>query len=304
MLTPGLSGPGKLATVRIRMIALVALIAVSAAAALAGSAGAAKRPARIVGGATAPAGTAPWTAALVAHNLSAQSGAYCGATVASATTVITAAHCILEGPSQFDVVTGRSVLSATDGQRLPATSVDVDPAYRRDRMSHDAAVVHLGSPTTAPAIGIATAETAGLAAPGARLLLTGWGIVTNRDKAASDALREATVAVQGNRKCRMSYRQAFNGAQMICSTGGLPDACHGDSGGPLVSLDGPAPTLVGIVSFGGRRCGDSTSPGVYIRVSYESAFLARAVSRTPPPAPATGPVAPGSQVGTSYGTIG
>ncbi|MFL5853371.1 MAG: trypsin-like serine protease [Solirubrobacteraceae bacterium] len=54
----------------------------------------------MVGGAAAPAGTAPWTAALVAHNLSAQSGAYCGATVASPTAVITAAHCVLEGPSR------------------------------------------------------------------------------------------------------------------------------------------------------------------------------------------------------------
>lgn len=36
----------------------------------------------------------------MAHNLSAQSGAYCGATVASPTAVITAAHCVLEGPSR------------------------------------------------------------------------------------------------------------------------------------------------------------------------------------------------------------
>lgn len=50
--------------------------------------------------AAALAGPAPWTAALVAHNLSAQSGAYCGATVASPTAVITAAHCVLEGPSR------------------------------------------------------------------------------------------------------------------------------------------------------------------------------------------------------------
>ncbi|MFL5837642.1 MAG: trypsin-like serine protease, partial [Solirubrobacteraceae bacterium] len=98
MLTPALFGAGKLATVRIRMMPLVALIAASATATLAGPAGAAQRPARIVGGATAPAGTAPWTAALVAHNLSPQSGAYCGATVASPTAVITAAHCVLEGP--------------------------------------------------------------------------------------------------------------------------------------------------------------------------------------------------------------
>ena len=303
MLTPSLSRAAKLAAVRIRTIPLlVALSTMCAAAVLAGPAGAATRPARIVGGAPAPVGTAPWTAALVVHNLSAQSGAYCGATVASPTAVITAAHCILQGPRQFDVVTGRSILSATDGQRLPVASIDVDPGYRGNRTGHDTAVVHLGSPTTAPAISIATDETAGLAAPGARLLLTGWGIVTNRDKAASDALREATVAVQGNRRCRSSYRQAFNGAQMICSAGGLPDACHGDSGGPLVSLDGAVPTLVGIVSFGGQHCGDSNFPGVYTRVSYESAFIERAVSKAPAPPQAT--VAPGSQIGTSYGPVG
>src|SRR4051794_654841 len=304
MLTPTLSGAGKLAAVRIRMIPLVALIAVCGAAGLASHAGAATRPARIVGGAPAPVGTAPWTAALVAHNLSAQSGVYCGATVASPTAVITAAHCVLDGPRQFDVVTGRSILSANEGQRLPVTSVDIDPAYSRNRTGHDAAVVHLASPTTAPTIGIATDETAGLGAPGARLLLTGWGIVTNRDKDASDTLREATVAVQGNRKCRLSYRRAFNGTQMICSAGGLPDACHGDSGGPLVSLDSAVPTLVGIVSFGGRHCGNSTFPRVYTPGSYESTFLSRVISKTPAPPPAAGPLAPGSQVGTSYGTIG
>jgi secreted trypsin-like serine protease len=303
MLTRSLSGPGKLAAVPIRTIALVA--ALIAACAVASPAGAATRPGRIVGGLPAAAGTAPWTAVLVAQARSAQAGAYCGATVASPTAVITAAHCIVDGPDQFEVVTGRTTLSSADGQRLPVAGVDVDPAYSRDRTGHDAAVVHLATPTAAPAIGFATPETAGLAAPGARLLLTGWGIVTNRNNVASDALREATVVVQGSHKCRSSYREAFNGAQMICSTGGLPDACRGDSGGPLVSLDGAAATLVGIVSFGGQHCGDATYPGVYTRVSYEAAFLQRALSQAPaPPAGATPVVAPGSQIGTTYGTVG
>jgi secreted trypsin-like serine protease len=292
----------KLATVRVRTTLLVALCAVGA---LASPAGAASRPARIVGGIPAAAGAAPWTAVLVAHNRSAQSGAYCGATVTSPTAVVTAAHCVVEvRPGQIDVITGRTALSANEGQRLGVTGIDLDPAYRRDRTGHDAAVVHLASPTAAPAIGIANADTAGLAAPGARLLLTGWGVVANGADTAADVLREATVTVQANRKCRASYRAAFNGAQMICSTGGRPDACRGDSGGPLVSLDGPTPTLVGIVSFGGQHCGDTIFPGVYTRVSYESAFLARALSQTPaPPAPAA-PVTPGTQIGTSYGTIG
>ena len=60
----------------------------------------------------------------MAHNLSAQSGAYCGATVASPTAVITAAHCVLEDPSRFDVVTGRSILSAGDVPGWPLPALD------------------------------------------------------------------------------------------------------------------------------------------------------------------------------------
>jgi secreted trypsin-like serine protease len=54
--------------------------------------------------------------------------------------------------------------------------------------------------------------------------------------------------------------------QTICAgeMAGGKDACQGDSGGPLIFTYGE-PVLVGIVSWG-DGCGDSTRPGVYIRV--------------------------------------
>jgi secreted trypsin-like serine protease len=289
--------------VKIRTIAaLSALAAVCAAGALAVPASAhssGQRPARIVGGVPAAVDTAPWTAFLVAHNRSGPNGQFCDATVASPTAVITAAHCVFETrPGEFDVVTGRSTLSGSDGQRLAVASIDVDPAYNPELTGHDAAVVHLAAPTGAPAIPFATGDQVGLAGPGAQLLLTGWGLVANNDDATPDNLQQAAITVQGNRRCRVNYEGAFNGTQMICSLGGLPDACRGDSGGPLVSLDTPTPTLVGIVSFGGTHCGNAHFPGVYTRVSYEAAFLAQALTGAPPAA--TGP--PGSASG-SYGNI-
>jgi secreted trypsin-like serine protease len=288
--------------VKIRTITAAAA-ALCAAAALATPASAAQQPARIVGGTTAAVDTAPWTAFLVAHGRGGPSGQFCGATVASPTAVITAAHCVVQTDvGDFDVVTGRSTLSGTDGQRLQVSGIDVDPGYDPERTGHDAAVVHLASPTSAPPIGFATAANAGLAGPGAKLLLTGWGLVANVDTATPDNLQQANITAAGNRKCRTDYGPAFDGSQMICTVGGLPDACRGDSGGPLVSLDGAAPTLVGIVSFGGQHCGDPSFPGVYTRASYESTFLARALGQTPaPPSTATPP--PGSQTGVSLGTL-
>jgi secreted trypsin-like serine protease len=291
--------------VKIRTItALSALAAVCATGALVAPASAktsASRPARIVGGVPATAVTAPWTAFLVAHNRSGPDGQFCDGTVATPTAIITAAHCVVDSsPGEFDVVTGRTTLSGSDGQRLQVTGIDVDPGYNPDASGHDAAVVHLASPTAAPPIAYAGVDQAGLAAPGAQLLLTGWGLVANTEDATPDNLQQAGIGVQGNRKCRSSYGSAFNGSQMICSVGGLPDGCRGDSGGPLVSLDGASPTLVGIVSFGGERCGNAHYPGVYSRVSYEAPFIAGALNQTPTPTPTTTPTGLSGSYGNAH----
>jgi secreted trypsin-like serine protease len=273
-----------------RLVPLVALAALAAAALSAAPASAASRPGRIVGGTTASPATAPWTAYLVAAGRLGPQGQFCGATVVSPTAVVTAAHCVVNtGLGPFQVVTGSDTLSA-GGQRIDVSGVDVDRGYNPGRTGHDAAVVHLASPTAAPAAAIATPDQAGLAAPGARLLLTGWGLVANNDSATPDNLQEADITASNNRHCRADYKTAFKGAEMICTIGGLPDACRGDSGGPLVSLNSPVPTLVGIVSFGGQRCGDRRHPGVYTRVSFESRFLEEALSTTPGPPGAGGPV--------------
>jgi secreted trypsin-like serine protease len=261
------------------VVPLLLAVALCATTVLAAAASAASRPARIVGGVPATVDAAPWTAFLVAAGRTGPQGQFCGATVVSATAVVTAAHCVVDsGIRNFDVVTGRTTLSGTDGQRVPVSSVDVDPGYNPGRTGHDAAVVHLASPTVAPPIATATADQAGLAAAGSRLLLTGWGLVANNDSATPDNLQQATITAASNRRCRVDYPGAFIGTEMICTTGGRPDACRGDSGGPLVSLNGGLPTLVGIVSFGGQRCGVPRFPGVYTRVSFEAGFIADALN--------------------------
>jgi secreted trypsin-like serine protease len=115
------------------------------------------RPARIVGGVPAPIATVPWIAYLADGHFKPAGTLLCGAAVVSATAVVTAAHC-LEGMGSSDVVvvTGTDSPYAVGGQVLPVAGVDVDPGYTRKlRTGHDAAVVHLAAPTTAPPIAIA-----------------------------------------------------------------------------------------------------------------------------------------------------
>jgi secreted trypsin-like serine protease len=238
---------------------LAPLLAVAMLAIIAAPASAASRPSRIVGGTTAATDTAPWTAYLVATDRSGPQGQFCGATVASPTAVITAAHCVVNtGIPSFQVVTGSDALSA-GGQRLDVTGVSVDPGYRPGRTGHDAAVVQLASPTASPAVTVATPDEAGLAAPGKRLLLTGWGLVANNDRATPDNLQEADITAASNKRCRVDYQAAFSGTEMICTTGGLPDACKGDSGeemlrtnfsGSIDAISGSSTSIV--IAAGGR----------------------------------------------------
>ena len=46
------------------------------------------------------------------------------------------------------------------------------------------------------------------------------------------------------------------------------DSCSGDSGGPLVIREFSTEpwTQIGVVSFGGNKCGTKNLPGVYTRV--------------------------------------
>ncbi|KAL0861762.1 hypothetical protein ABMA27_009238 [Loxostege sticticalis] len=97
------------------------------------------------------------------------------------------------------------------------------------------------------------------------LIVTGWG---STDESGfghiPDRVRFVPVPVMHIDDCQKSYRFYIT-PRMLCAgyaTGGK-DACNHDSGGPAVR-DG---VLLGIVSFGGKQCGDPRSPGVYSRVS-------------------------------------
>jgi trypsin len=247
-------------------------------------AGAAMGP-RVLGGAQATLARWPFIAALLQHGQSAFDGQFCGGSVIAPTVVLTAAHCVNgTSPGSTDVVTGRAQLSGGGGQRLGIRAIVVDPGYNANSEHHDAALLLLSSPTRSPAVALAGAADGPLVTPGARLSIAGWGLLDNNGD-APDRLHAASIQALRIGSCQNAYGSDVAPSLMVCAGTpgtGSADACQGDSGGPLVSLAGGQPRLVGLVAFGGERCGDPTAPGVYTRVSALLPWIARVLGAPAP----------------------
>ncbi|KAJ2940920.1 hypothetical protein O0L34_g10182 [Tuta absoluta] len=108
------------------------------------------------------------------------------------------------------------------------------------------------------------------------LIVTGWGSTDESGYGhIPDRIRFVPVPVMRLENCQKSYRFYIT-PRMLCAgyaTGGK-DACNHDSGGPAVR-DG---VLLGVVSFGGKQCGDPRSPGVYSRVSEITDWVEKTIS--------------------------
>jgi len=247
---------------------------------------------RVIGGAPSVPGP-PFAAALVQRGEDAFDTQFCAATVVAPQAVVTAAHCVAGAPvNAIDVVSARSRLSSADGQRIPVSAIRVHPSYSERTGRNDVAVLLLSQPTSAPALPLAGAGEGGLTAGGAPVVLYGWGGVANERGSHSDEIREGGMRMLSDQSCRQLWEDLYSPVGELCAVGpnaGKPDACPGDSGGPLLGGQGFAARLVGIVSFGGRICGDPTAPTVFTRVSAYAGWIAQQSGATAPPAPAPDP---------------
>jgi hypothetical protein len=230
----------------------------------------------VVGGKKVSARDTPWFATL--------SG--CGGTLIAPDRIVTAGHCVLAiSPAELRGI-------RVGGVKRNGVRFAMHPDWQRsngDNVLDDVAIIQLDQPVpnVAPAAlgGEAPKRATVLGRGASRPNQTGFGV-----------LREATLKTVSDAACKRIYRRArgnggerFNGARMICSTdvNGRPplsSACVGDSGGPLYTGTKQQPVLVGIVSFGGARCGADRLPSVFTQVARYTGFILN-------PAPVWAPLA-------------
>jgi len=272
---------------------------------LAPATGAASTPSafpRVVHGVQEPAADYPWLVSLLSAGRFNQEGAFpaqfCGGTLTTPTTVVTAAHCVVN--QDTGAVRDPGTILIGFGPNLQDTNMPVarivsvapSPDYVRKTASNDVAVLTLAEPVS----GVTTLnpvtvdEGAALTAPGSAVRVAGWGNTSNDAKSYPEIFRVGRLVVFPDGTCGGDQSFTLNGVRfngfasneanakvMLCAAGTTPngsiiDACQGDSGGPLVAGDGVNARLVGIVSWG-EDCA-SNFPGVYTRVSSQLDFLA------------------------------
>ncbi len=146
----------------------------------------------------------------------------------------------------------------------------------------------LSTPTTAPAIPLATSANAERLRAGTHALIAGWGEIEYGQKQLTGELMWARSTVRGGH-CFGSH---FNVKARICVThppGVASGSCFGDSGGPLLAA---GPKGQGLVEIGLAHAvfGNCSTkfPDIYTRADLISPWVDRWIAALDPP-PSTRP---------------
>ncbi len=266
---------------------------------------------RVIGGQEADPADFGFVASVLSAPRYRQSGAYqaqyCAASLTSPTTLITAAHCVVDQQTG-ERLRPRDILIAFGSDlRSPRVRVigveefAIHPRYRVKTAANDVAVLYLSQPVPdVPTIPLAEgADVAAYDAPGTAAQVAGWGNTRARGNRFLPELQVGNVRLFPESSCGRGKGYEVNGVAfegftkreanprtMLCAAGASPagdviDACQGDSGGPLTAGAGDARRLIGVVSWG-QQCA-SRLPGVYTRISAETDFLIDAGVLAPQP---------------------
>jgi hypothetical protein len=254
--------------------------------------------ASIIGGTEAVNGTFPWLVFVIYKSSAGVD--VCTGTVISPNVFLTAGHCgedaetgIVNEPSGYAVVTGNVEWSSASREVSGVSKVVIYPGYLRSYGVGDAALLVLSTPTTAPAIGLASwpSDSTDLEA-GRGAVLAGWGKTYFAQEEPTERLRWAETVLQRPSYCDANAPAFFPGDELCVinpreyETG----ACQGDSGGPLISLNpsGSEVIEIGVISHGYGEC-STERPTVLTRADLIASWARNWIEAVKPSPPAAAP---------------
>lgn len=232
---------------------------------------------------------------------------FCGATLITPDTVLTAAHCLDKVNRErndglhyrrggriengvVEVVYGAANLLAVPSANVrQVKEIILHPDYRSVEGGHDIAIIRLVQPINGQ---VSRLSLSGKTDPGGSwstpVAVAGFGVMqdggglrafksrTDDDiYAGSDKLLEAIVPYVPRQTCSQVYGANTITEGQICAgyEPGQTDSCTGDSGGPLVTYDrNGCAYQIGVVSWG-EGCARQKRYGVYTRISNYAPWL-------------------------------
>ena len=201
----------------------------------------------------------------------------CTGTALDPRTILTAAHCLEDlGADKLTVGYGGATLAAQ--QQVEVVAQAMHPAYDPWQVVHDLAVLRTAAPMAIDSFPMlpTAREAARARASSARFTLYGWGdVLSGRVTGRLHLARMANRSRQAKRIWGSDFgykRQLGAGRLPHSATKSYPGACAGDSGGPLVMAVRAAPVVVGVTSYGVRRCG-AASPTIFTAVGHYTGWI-------------------------------
>ncbi|ODM95886.1 Trypsin-1 [Orchesella cincta] len=215
----------------------------------------------IVGGTIARPNEFPWLV-----HLQIDGKYFCGGSLISLDTVLTAAHCVYESAGSIIVTAGDHDLLVFEGTEQTSSAKDGEEMLKifflknfpSETTANDIALIKLSknltntdavSPIPLPEISFVINATG-------NGTVAGWG-ATYGNPSPVLCLLKVTVPIVNNTMCRRSY--AYLTDSQFCAGQKGKDSCQGDSGGPFICNGTNA--VCGIVSYG-KGCGKDGYPGI------------------------------------------